>query len=101
MKLMGWDATRRVVVLRRPLQGEGLIAQEDSGQQLLGFIQADRKEGKRITGYADHWFVPTALSASSFTLGTPDASFFDFPVMAPSDAVSKTFLASARPKTPI
>ena len=28
-----------------------LVAQEDNGQQLLGFIEADRKAGKRITGY--------------------------------------------------
>lgn len=28
-----------------------LVAQEDDGQQLLGFIEADRKAGKRITGY--------------------------------------------------
>ena len=34
-----------------PLQGEMLVAQEDNGQQLLGFIEADRKAGKRITGY--------------------------------------------------
>lgn len=52
LRLTGWEASRRVVVLRRPLQGEMLIAQEDdSGQQLLGFIEADRKTGKQITGY--------------------------------------------------
>ena len=52
MRLTGWEAPRRVVVLRRPLQGEMLISQEDdSGQQLLGFIEADRKSGKRLTGY--------------------------------------------------
>jgi hypothetical protein len=27
------------------------VAQEDNGQQLLDFIEADRKGGKRITGY--------------------------------------------------
>ncbi|MEO6024159.1 MAG: hypothetical protein ABIP64_13810, partial [Burkholderiales bacterium] len=43
-------APRRVVVLRRPLQGEVLIAQENEGQGLLGFIEADRKTGKRTTG---------------------------------------------------
>jgi hypothetical protein len=33
--LTGWEAHRRVVVLRRPLQGEILITQEDeTGQQL-------------------------------------------------------------------
>ena len=52
LRLTGWEAPRRVVVLRRPLQGEMLITQEDdSGQQLLGFIEADRKSGKRLTGY--------------------------------------------------
>jgi hypothetical protein len=52
LKLTGWERSRRVVVLRRPLQGEVLIAQEDdNGQQLLGFIEADRKTGKQLTGY--------------------------------------------------
>ena len=50
LQLTGWKASRRVVVLRRPLQGEVLIAQEDNGQQLLGFIEANRKTSKRITG---------------------------------------------------
>lgn len=43
LRLTGWDAARRVVVLRRPLQGEVLVTQEDDGQQWLGFIEADRK----------------------------------------------------------
>jgi hypothetical protein len=51
LRLSGWDVARRVVVLRRPLQGEMLIAQQDNGQGLLGFIEADRKTGKRTTGY--------------------------------------------------
>jgi hypothetical protein len=51
LRLSGWNAARRVVVLRRPLQGQMLIAQEDNGQGLLGFIEADRKTGKRTTGY--------------------------------------------------
>ena len=51
LALTGWEDKRRVVVLRRPLQGETLVAQEDDRQQLLGFIEADRKKGKRITGY--------------------------------------------------
>lgn len=51
LALTGWEDRRRVVVLRRPLRGEMLVAQEDNGQQLLGFIEADRKGGKRITGY--------------------------------------------------
>jgi hypothetical protein len=41
-------AARRGVA---PLQGEVLIAQDHNGQQLLGFIEADRKAGKNITGY--------------------------------------------------
>ncbi|MBS3936741.1 MAG: hypothetical protein KGZ43_11265 [Sulfuritalea sp.] len=40
----------RALRLRRTLQGEMLVAQEDDGQQLLGFIEADRKGGKRLTG---------------------------------------------------
>lgn len=51
LRLAGWDAARRVVVLRRPLQGEMLITQDDNGQGVLGFIEADRKTGKRTTGY--------------------------------------------------
>ena len=51
LQLTGWEASRRVVVLRRPLQGEILIAGEDDGQQLLAFVEADRKAGKGITGY--------------------------------------------------
>ncbi len=52
LRLTGWEAPRRVVVLRRPLQGEMLVAQEDAtGQQLLGFIDADRQGGKQLTGY--------------------------------------------------
>jgi len=68
LKLMGWDAARRVVVLRRPLQGEVLIAQEDSGQQLLGFIQANRKESKRITGY-EYAVLVTNLDHEILSLG--------------------------------
>ena len=51
LTLTGWEETRRVVVLRRPIQGEVLLAGEDNGQQLLGFIEADRRDGKQITGY--------------------------------------------------
>ena len=51
LRLSGWDAARRVVVLRRTLQGEVLITQDDNAQGLLGFIEADRKTGKRTTGY--------------------------------------------------
>lgn len=51
LKLAGWEQPRRVAVLRRPLKGEIVLAGEDSGQQMLGFIEADRRAGKEITGY--------------------------------------------------
>lgn len=53
LALAGWQQKRRVVVLRRPLLGEIVVEgqDEDSGQQLLAFVEADRKSGKGITGY--------------------------------------------------
>jgi len=53
LALTGWAEKRRVVVLRRPLMGEVVVASEDDdeGQQLLAFVEADRKAGKGITGY--------------------------------------------------
>jgi hypothetical protein len=68
LKLNGWNKPRRVIVLRRPLQGEVLIAQEDNGQQLLGFIEADRKSGKRITGY-EYAVLVTSLDQPILSLG--------------------------------
>jgi hypothetical protein len=68
LALTGWEDTRRVVVLRRPLQGEMLVAQEDNGQQLLGFIEADRKGGKRITGY-EYAVLVTNLEHEILSLG--------------------------------
>jgi len=41
LRLSGWDDHRRVVLLRRPLQGEVLLASQDNGQQVLAFIEAD------------------------------------------------------------
>lgn len=38
-------------MLRRPIKGEIVLAGEDNGQQLLGFIEADRRTGKQITGF--------------------------------------------------
>ncbi|CDG83000.1 hypothetical protein [Janthinobacterium agaricidamnosum] len=38
-----------------------------------------------------NWFVPTGLSASSFSLGTPDAGYFDFPILAPGASASAIF----------
>lgn len=42
-----------------------------------------------------NWFVPTALSASSMNLGTPDASYFDFPILEPGQTVSMAFDAGS------
>jgi hypothetical protein len=67
LALTGWEDKRRVV-LRRPLQGEMLVAQEDNGQQLLGFIEADRKGGKRITGY-EYAVLVTNLDHEVLSLG--------------------------------
>ena len=68
LRLSGWDAPRRVVVLRRPLQGEMLITQDDNGQGLLGFIEADRKMGKRTTGY-EYAVLVTNLDHEIVSLG--------------------------------
>jgi hypothetical protein len=51
LMLTGWETSRRIVVLRRPLTGEVVVEGEDGGQQMLAFVEADRKTGKGITGY--------------------------------------------------
>jgi len=51
LALTGWQHKRRVVVRRRALTGEIMAAGEDDGQQVLAFVEADRKGGKGITGY--------------------------------------------------
>ena len=51
LALAGWEARRRVVVIRRALTGEVMMSGEDDGQQVLAFIEADKKAGKGITGY--------------------------------------------------
>ena len=51
LALTGWASKRRVVVLRRPLMGEIVLTGEHNGQQMLAFVEADRKAGKAITGY--------------------------------------------------
>lgn len=51
LALMGWTSKRRVVVLRRPLAGEIVLAGKQDGRQVLAFVEADRKVGKAITGY--------------------------------------------------
>ena len=68
LKLMGWQGARRVVVMRRALQGEMLIVEQDNAQQLLGFIEADRKEGKRLTGY-EYAVLVTNLDYDILALG--------------------------------
>ena len=52
LALTGWKKKRRVAVLRRQIQEEiVMMGEEDGGQQLLAFIEADRKKGKRVVGY--------------------------------------------------
>ena len=51
LALLGWTGKRRVVVLRRPLAGEIVLTGEADGQQVLAFVEADRRAGKSITGY--------------------------------------------------
>jgi hypothetical protein len=51
LTLTGWNQARRAVVLRRPITGDVVLAGEENGQQLLGFIEANRRDGKQITGY--------------------------------------------------
>ncbi len=51
LMLTGWETSRRIVVLRRPLTGEIVVEGDADGQQLLAFVEADRKTGKGITGY--------------------------------------------------
>jgi hypothetical protein len=41
LQLSGWDRERRVVMLRRPLQGEVLLAGQLEGQQVFAFIEED------------------------------------------------------------
>ena len=66
--LTGREAKRRVVVLRRPLHREVLVSQEEDGQQLLGFIEADRQTGKRFTGY-EYAVLVTNLDHEILSLG--------------------------------
>lgn len=68
LALTGWGESRRVVVLRRPIKGELLIAGEENGQQVLGFIEADRRAGKQITGY-EHAVLVTNTEYEILSLG--------------------------------
>ncbi len=68
LRLSGWERERRVVVLRRPLKGEMLLAEEADCQGVLGFVEADRKAGKRVTGYETAVLV-TPLEHEILALG--------------------------------
>ena len=68
LALAGWAQARRVVVLRRPIKGEVVLAGEDNGQQVLGFIGADRRDGKQITGY-EHAVLVTNTAYEILGLG--------------------------------
>ena len=68
LRLSGWPAERRVVVLRRALRGEMLLASEDGGQGLLGFLEADRKTGKQVTGH-EYAVLVTNLDHDILALG--------------------------------
>lgn len=41
LSLTGWDRERRVVILRRRLQGEVLLAGQVDGQQVMAFVEDD------------------------------------------------------------
>jgi len=68
LALLGWEKARRVVLIRRELRGEIAITQGDDRQQVLGFIAADRKMGKRIRGY-EYAVLVTNLPHEVLTLG--------------------------------
>ena len=68
LRLSGWPTERRVVVLRRARKGEVLLASEDGGQGLLGFVEADRKTGKQVTGY-EYAVLVTNLEHDILALG--------------------------------
>jgi hypothetical protein len=68
LALSGWSTRRRVVVLRRALAGEIMMAGEDDGQQMLAFVEADRQTGKGITGY-EYAVLVTNTDYEILTLG--------------------------------
>ena len=68
LALMGWEGSRRVVLIRRALLGEVVITQGDERQQVLGFIEADRKTGKRVRGY-EYAVLVTNLPHEILALG--------------------------------
>ena len=69
LALSGWSLKRRVVVLRRALTGGIVVAGEpDERQQLLAFVEADRRAGKGITGY-EYAVLVTNTDYEILTLG--------------------------------
>ena len=70
LRLTGWQKSRRAIVLRRPLMGELVVAGDDTedGQQVLAFIEADRKAGRGITGY-EYAVVVTNTDYEVLSLG--------------------------------
>jgi hypothetical protein len=69
LALAGWSQKRRVVVLRRPLMGEIVVdGEDDNGQRMLAFVEADRKTGKGITGY-EYAVLVTNTDYEVLTLG--------------------------------
>ena len=50
------------------MKGEIVIAEEDNGQKLLGFIEANRKTGKQIIGY-EYAVLVTNLEHEILALG--------------------------------
>ncbi len=68
LRLAGWPTERRVIVLRRALTGEVLLAAQDNAQGLLGFVEAHRKGGKRVTGY-EYAVLVTNLDHEILALG--------------------------------
>lgn len=47
--------------------------------------------GYTISNPSSNWLVLTDLSAGSFNFGTPDSSFFDFPILEPGQSNTVSF----------
>lgn len=69
LKLSGWEGPRRVVVMRRPIQNELLITQEEeNGQMTLGFIEAEMQIKGKLAGY-EYSVLVTNMDYEIRTLG--------------------------------
>jgi hypothetical protein len=68
LALQGWGHKRRVVVLRRAIKGEIAVNSQRAGQMMLPFINAGRKQGKKITGY-EYSVLVTNTAYEVFTIG--------------------------------